>query len=107
MAALRNLTIAIMKMAGHPNIAAATRHHARDATRPWPPSESARHDQNGHYATVPEPWPHHEGSHKHNRRHEDPPDRQSGATAFPLRRTCSRNHRNSLSSTPFDGSSQG
>lgn len=33
MAALRNLTIAIMKMAGHHNIAAATRHHARDATR--------------------------------------------------------------------------
>jgi predicted transposase YbfD/YdcC len=33
MAALRNLTIAIMKMAGHHNIAAATRYHARDATR--------------------------------------------------------------------------
>jgi predicted transposase YbfD/YdcC len=33
MATLRNLTIAIMKMAGHGNIAAATRHHARDATR--------------------------------------------------------------------------
>jgi predicted transposase YbfD/YdcC len=33
MATLRNLTIAIMKMAGHHNIAAATRHHARDATR--------------------------------------------------------------------------
>ena len=33
MATLRNLTIGIMKMAGHHNIAAATRHHARDATR--------------------------------------------------------------------------
>ena len=33
MAALRNLAIAIMKMAGHPNIAAATRYHARDSTR--------------------------------------------------------------------------
>jgi len=33
MATLRNLTIAITKMAGHHNIAAATRHHARDATR--------------------------------------------------------------------------
>lgn len=33
MATLRNLTIGIMKMAGHRNIAAATRHHARDATR--------------------------------------------------------------------------
>ncbi len=33
MATLRNLTIAIMKAAGHHNIAAATRHHARDATR--------------------------------------------------------------------------
>ncbi len=33
MATLRNLTIAIMKMAGHPNIAAATRRQARDATR--------------------------------------------------------------------------
>src|SRR5262249_51997071 len=33
MATLRNLTIGIMKMAGHPNIAAATRYHARDATR--------------------------------------------------------------------------
>jgi hypothetical protein len=33
MAMLRNLSIAIMKMAGHHNIAAATRYHARDATR--------------------------------------------------------------------------
>ena len=33
MATLRNLTIGIMKMAGHHNIAAASRHHARDATR--------------------------------------------------------------------------
>jgi hypothetical protein len=33
MATLRNATIAIMKMGGHRNIAAATRHHARDATR--------------------------------------------------------------------------
>lgn len=33
MATLRNLTIGIMKMAGHHNLAAATRHHARDATR--------------------------------------------------------------------------
>jgi predicted transposase YbfD/YdcC len=33
MAALRNLTIGILKMTGHANIAAACRHHARDATR--------------------------------------------------------------------------
>ena len=33
MASLRGATIAIMKMGGHRNIAAATRHHARDATR--------------------------------------------------------------------------
>jgi predicted transposase YbfD/YdcC len=33
MATLRNLTVAIMKMAGSPNIAAASRYHARDATR--------------------------------------------------------------------------
>jgi len=33
MAALRNLTTAIHKLAGARNIAAACRHHARDATR--------------------------------------------------------------------------
>ena len=33
MAALRNLGIGILKMAGHTSIAAACRHHARDATR--------------------------------------------------------------------------
>jgi len=33
MAALRNLGIGILKMAGHASIAAACRHHARDATR--------------------------------------------------------------------------
>jgi len=33
MATLRNLAIGILKMAGHPNIAAATRYHARDTTR--------------------------------------------------------------------------
>jgi predicted transposase YbfD/YdcC len=33
MAALRNLSIGIFKMAGHISIAAACRHHARDATR--------------------------------------------------------------------------
>ena len=33
MATLRNLTIGIMKLAGHTSIAAACRHHARDATR--------------------------------------------------------------------------
>jgi hypothetical protein len=33
MATLRNLAIAIFKLAGHTNIAAACRHHARDATR--------------------------------------------------------------------------
>jgi predicted transposase YbfD/YdcC len=32
MATLRNLAIGIFKLAGHPNIAAACRHHARDAT---------------------------------------------------------------------------
>ena len=33
MAALRNLGIGILKMAGHASIAVACRHHARDATR--------------------------------------------------------------------------
>src|ERR1017187_4995822 len=33
MAALRNLAIAILKTTGHTSIAAACRHHARDATR--------------------------------------------------------------------------
>jgi len=33
MAALRNLAIGILKTAGHASIAAACRHHARDATR--------------------------------------------------------------------------
>jgi hypothetical protein len=33
MAALRNLAIGIFKMTGHTSIAAACRHHARDATR--------------------------------------------------------------------------
>jgi predicted transposase YbfD/YdcC len=33
MATLRNLAIAIMKLDGHASIAAACRHHARDATR--------------------------------------------------------------------------
>jgi predicted transposase YbfD/YdcC len=33
MATLRNLAIAILKPAGHPSIAAACRHHSRDATR--------------------------------------------------------------------------
>ena len=33
MATLRNLTIGILKPAGHTSIAAACRHHARDATR--------------------------------------------------------------------------
>ena len=32
MAALRNLGIGILKMTGHASIAAACRHHARDAT---------------------------------------------------------------------------
>ncbi len=44
-------------MAGHHNIAAACRHHARDATPTWPSSAAARHAQNRHYATVPRPWP--------------------------------------------------
>jgi hypothetical protein len=33
MATLRNLAIGILKPAGHTSIAAACRHHARDATR--------------------------------------------------------------------------
>jgi hypothetical protein len=33
MAALRNLGIGILKMGGYASIAAACRHHARDATR--------------------------------------------------------------------------
>jgi len=33
MACVRNLIIGILKLDGHDNIAAAGRHHARDATR--------------------------------------------------------------------------
>ncbi len=33
MTTLRNLTVGIMKMAGHRNIAAASRYHAREAAR--------------------------------------------------------------------------
>jgi hypothetical protein len=33
MATLRNLAIGILKLAGHPSVAAACRHHSRDATR--------------------------------------------------------------------------
>jgi predicted transposase YbfD/YdcC len=33
MATLRNLAIAILRLAGHPAIAAACRHHSRDPTR--------------------------------------------------------------------------
>jgi hypothetical protein len=33
MATLRNLATGILKLAGHASIAAACRHHARDATR--------------------------------------------------------------------------
>ena len=33
MACVRNLIIGILKLDGHDNIAAADRHHARDATR--------------------------------------------------------------------------
>jgi len=52
MATRSNLTIEIMKMAGHHNIAAAGRHDARDATRTLATPASARHAQNGlrHYA---------------------------------------------------------
>jgi hypothetical protein len=58
MAALPNLTIAIMKLGGHHNIAAAARHHAREALGPWPRYGSAQHEQNGHYVTCPAPWRH-------------------------------------------------
>jgi hypothetical protein len=34
MASMRNLVIGILRLAGATNIAAALRHHARDATRP-------------------------------------------------------------------------
>ncbi|WP_322973478.1 ISAs1 family transposase [Actinacidiphila soli] len=34
MAALRNTAITLLRLHGHPNIAAALRHHARDTDRP-------------------------------------------------------------------------
>jgi hypothetical protein len=37
MAALRNLVISLHRLDGATNIAAALRHHARDALRPLPP----------------------------------------------------------------------
>jgi hypothetical protein len=39
MACLRNLVIGVLCRAGPVNLAAALRHHARDPTRPWPPSD--------------------------------------------------------------------
>ena len=33
MASLRSLAISLLRIDGHPNIAAATRHHARDPQR--------------------------------------------------------------------------
>jgi hypothetical protein len=41
MACLRNLALGALRLAGHPNFAAALRHHARDPARPSPPSGSA------------------------------------------------------------------
>jgi len=34
MATLRNTVVSLLRFAGHPNIAAALRHHARDFNRP-------------------------------------------------------------------------
>lgn len=45
MAALRNLTTAIHKLAGARNIAAACRHHARDAIRVLATLGLSQHDQ--------------------------------------------------------------
>ena len=56
MATLRNLAIGIMKLAGYSSIAATCRHHSETPPGPWRPSVSAQHDQNGHHATMPEPW---------------------------------------------------
>ena len=56
MATLRNLAIGILKTAGHASIAAACRHHARDATRTLETLGLARHEQNGHDAATPRPW---------------------------------------------------
>ena len=48
----------ILKTAGHTSIAAAGRHHARDATRTLETLGlcPAQHEQNGHDATTPRPW---------------------------------------------------
>jgi predicted transposase YbfD/YdcC len=43
MACLRNLAIGALSRDGPVNLAAALRHHARDPTRPWPPSGSPPH----------------------------------------------------------------
>ena len=55
MAALRNLGIGILKMAGHARIAAACATTPATPPGPWQPSDSTRHDRNGHNATMPRP----------------------------------------------------
>ena len=57
MASLRNLAIAILKLAGTP--ASPPPAATTPATPPgyWPYSESPRHDQRGHHATMPRPCP--------------------------------------------------
>lgn len=55
MATLRNLGITLLRQAGHRNIAAAGRRHARNATRVLAILNPANHDETGLHATMPEP----------------------------------------------------
>jgi hypothetical protein len=54
MASLRNLAIGALRLAGHPNLAAALRHTGRDPARPLAILGLA-HACNGHHATLTEP----------------------------------------------------
>ena len=56
MATLRNLAITLFRRAGHRNIAAACRHHARNATRALSTLGLRSLCRNGHHATLPGPW---------------------------------------------------
>ena len=56
MAAIRNLVIAIMRLPEQSASPPPPVTMPQTPPGPWPPSGSFRHDQSGHYATMPRPW---------------------------------------------------
>jgi hypothetical protein len=57
MATLRNLGIGILKLGGYHGIAAATRYHARDATRTLATLGLSLPDRNNHHPARPPAGP--------------------------------------------------